>query len=118
MRSAELVTDFGDCTDCGPNLLQTRLWSRAALKPHALQLKSVEACFYTTCALLRCAGAPSPQVRLVVMSATLQAQLFGPYFWQQGDADDVPPPISVGARRFPVRGCIVFIFSRDPWIHL
>lgn len=32
-----------------------------------------------------------------------QARLFGPYFWQPGDAVDVPEAVFVGARRFPVQ---------------
>jgi HrpA-like RNA helicase len=45
----------------------------------------------------------NPAVRLVVMSATLQASLFGPYFWQQGDKVQPPPALFVGARRFAVQ---------------
>ena len=33
----------------------------------------------------------------------MQARLFGPYFWQPGDAADVPEAVFVGARRFPVQ---------------
>ena len=55
------------------------------------------------CRLLKRLLVDSPHVRLVVMSATLQAKLFGPYFWQPGDPAEPPAALFVGTRSPPSR---------------